>query len=230
MWDTERGVRTSFRPVEHGFRFENRFAWPGAGQASGWMLAAAGQRLLHLSSILGLCGGMTLAALDLYYAGRPVPTDEAPPQPGSPLFRYLWRRQLDSYAGLRVPLRVLTWMWRRDQRLDRLTAAEFGRLQRALDAGRPTPLVLVRVRGAGDPTANHQVLALGYRWEPLTRRATIQLYDPNHPLMEPTLSLALAPGEGPLDLKQSTGERVRGFFVGRYRPRTRGLPAGDAPQ
>jgi hypothetical protein len=226
VWDTAQGIHTGFRATEHGFRFANCFSWDSVGHMQRWLVARAGIRLLRLpASALGLCGGMCLAALDLYHAGRRVPTDEAPPAPESPLFRYLWRRQLDSYGGLRVPLRVLAWMWRRDQHVDRLTIAEFVRLQSRLSGGAPTPLVLVRTRGATDPTANHQVLALGYTWEPHTRRATIQIYDPNHPLIEPTVSFTLAPGDRLHDLHQSTGEAVRGFFVEYYRPRAMRLPA-----
>ncbi len=226
MWDSERTVRTGFRPAEHGFRFANRFLWPRAGQGRGWTLARAVLRLLGMNTTaLGLCGGMCLAALDLYHLGRPVPKRDAPPSAGDALFRYLLRRQIDSYSGPRVPLRVLAWMWRRDGHLDRLTIAQFLHLRARLDAGAPTPLVLVRTRGISDPTANHQVLALGYTWAPLERRATIFMYDPNHPLIEPTLSFIVAPGGRLIDLRQSTGEAVRGFFLGRYRPRTSGPPA-----
>lgn len=224
VWDSEGGVRTGFRPEEHGFRFANRFAWPGVGRA--WVLAGATLRHVGINTtVLGLCGGMCLTALDLYYAGRAVPDGAAPPAPGSALFRYLVRRQIDSYAGLRVPARVLTWMWRRDARLDRYSVAEFLHLRAQLNGGTPTPLVPVRARGISDPTVNHQVLAVGYAWEPLTRRATIHLYDPNHPLMEPTLSFTVVPGERIMALRQSTGETVRGFFLGRYRHRRAHLPA-----
>jgi len=121
-------------------------------------------------------------------------------------------------------------MWRRDRRLDRLTISEFLRLRQRLACGVPTPLVLIRSRGAADPTANHQVLAIGYSWEPLTRRATIVLYDPNYPLMEPTLSFVLAPDERLHDLRQSTGERLRGFFLGYYdHPKAPGL-LSEAPR
>jgi hypothetical protein len=225
VWDTERGIRTGFEPAQHGFRFANRFTWPAAGHGWRWTLARRGLRLFRLEAdALGLCGGMCLAALDHYYAGRAVPPDDTPPRPGSPLFHYLCRRQFDSYAGLRTPLRVMTWMWRHDRRLDRLTIAEFLRLRRRLGGGAPTPLVLIRARGAADPTANHQVLAIGYSWEPLTRRATISLYDPNYPLTEPTLSFVLAPDDRLTDLAQSTGETLRGFFLGSYHSRVGGLP------
>lgn len=217
MWDTERGVRTGFVPAEHGFRFVNHFPWPGG--AWGWRPVQWVLRLFRMeTAALGLCGGMCLAALDLFHAGRSVPLDDAPPSPGSSLFRYLWRRQLDSYRGLRVPLRALAWMRRPDQRLDRLTVAEFLRLRQGINGGAPTPMVLVRARGANDPTTNHQVLAVGYSWEPLTRRATIELYDPNHPLAQPTLSFVLAPGGRVIDLAQSTGEALRGFFLSPYTP------------
>ncbi len=217
MPESAKALGTCFEPAKHGFRFANRFAWPA--RARGWALARAGLRLVRLQAdALGLCGGMCLAALDYYYAGRPIPEDNLPPRPGSPLFRYLLRRQLDSYAGLRLPLRVLRWMWCRDRHLDRLTLAEFERLRVHLDGGAPMPLVLIRARGLADPTVNHQVLAIGYTWEPLTSRAAIFLYDPNHPTAQPTLAFTVTPNKRVSGLSQSTGEPLRGFSLGYYRP------------
>ena len=73
-----------------------------------------------------------------------------------------------------------------------------------------------------DPLANHQVLALGYTWEPHAP-ATIQIYD-RTTLIGP-LCRSRWPGDRLHDLHQSTGEAVRGFFVEYYRPRAMRLPA-----
>jgi len=217
VWDGERVVDTGFRAARHGYRFANRFAWP-VRRRSGLRALRAGLRLFGLqSAALGLCGGMCYAALDDYCAGRTPSDAPAPPPPNTPLYRHLLRRQIDSLAGLRVPLRVLAAMWRGDGRLQAMAIDEFARLSILLEQGTPTPLVLIRARRVSDPTANHQVLAVGYRWEPATLRATIALYDPNHPLEEPELTFTVAPGGRIAGLAQSTGEPLRGFFVAPYR-------------
>jgi hypothetical protein len=49
---------------------------------------------------------------------------------------------------------------------------------------------------------------------------TIYLYDPNHPGEEPSLSLNLANPTAGVNLTQSTGEPLRGFFVNKYQAQT----------
>ena len=53
----------------------------------------------------GLCGGMVYTVADLFAAGVPVPPDREPPANGSPRFKSIVRRQVESLAWLTVPVR-----------------------------------------------------------------------------------------------------------------------------
>jgi hypothetical protein len=89
-----------------------------------------------------------------------------------------------------------------------------------LDAGRPTVIVLIRKEGTfANPSGNHQVLATGYEYDPLTKDLRIKAYDPNHRDKTVDLTMNLGLADNNLDARQSTGERLRGFFVN---------PSGDA--
>ena len=183
----------------------------------------------HLGSVYGLCGGMVFAALDFHYAGLGLPRGRHAhdqPAPGTPLRRFIWRRQLDTL--LNDALRFVTWtalLTRVGQRCpfgggpSRLLARsrkEWRRLTTALDAGQPAPIGLVR--DARNVFENHQVLAVGY--EQLDERhATLFLYDPNCPGQE--ASIALEFGEHMLDGRESCPAHappLRGFFCEAYTP------------
>jgi len=181
----------------------------------------------NLSPVYGLCGGMCFAALDCHRVGIPMSRlfgRLERPMPGSPLHRYLWKRQLDSWAsdGLRfvvwlvflnhVPARRpfgggAAWLKRRSQR-------EWRKLKAFLDAGQPMPIGLVRDRK--NLYDNHQVVALGYD-EVDDTHARIRIYDPNCPGGESTIELHFQADA--LDGRESCGGSVplRGFFVERYR-------------
>lgn len=205
---------TGFDAREHGFRFTNYFEYslPLLGHY-GWG---------HI--VYGLCGGMCFAALDYYHAGIPIPKQTTVPAGDTPLYRYLVRRQLDSFRRPFVPLKVAAWMLRSDRQLARLmVTAELPRAYGSLAQGDPAVLLLVRKQGISDPTANHQVVALGYELDELTNQVTLPIYDPVHPGEQPALTMNLAHPDQGIALEQSTGEPLRGFFVLGYRPRTRGL-------
>jgi len=214
--------RTVFSPRVHGFRFENAFQF-----SFEFVVPLVGR--IDLGRIMyGLCGGMCFAALDYTYADRPVPSGAAAPTPGTDLYAYLWQRQLDSLWGPVVPLKVIAWMLRTNRAVSLLTANEFPQVRARIDRGTPAVLCLIRARGLRDPTQNHQVLATGYRLDPATNQVTIDIYDPNHPGQDSTLTMNLSDPSGGIDLVQSTGEPIRGFFVIKYEPQSRGLPEGDA--
>src|SRR5947209_14975788 len=44
-----------------------------------------------------LCGGMVFTVRDFYEARLPAPTDTQPPPAGSPLYRFIVQRLLDSF-------------------------------------------------------------------------------------------------------------------------------------
>lgn len=211
-----------FRPSVHGFRFANR--WP-PGPA---FQVRAGYVRLGLGEVAdGLCGGMCFAAADAWLAGEAVAPDARPPEPGSPLFREIARRQLDSLEWLViVPARF--WLTAALVTAGRWSArrqvAEWRRIVADVDAGRPAMIGLVRSAGL-DPfrlTINHQVL--GYGYEATADAATLRIYDPNHPGddgVEIRLRRADA-GAASFNLDQSTGEPLRAVLRLPYRvaPRT----------
>ena len=102
----------------------------------------------------------------------------------------------------------------------KIAQSEIPALRASLDAGKPAVLVLIRVSGLNDPSHNHQVTAVGYDFDPDTNAMVIYLYDSNHPGDEPTISLNLANSANGVNLTESTGEPLRGFFVTNYQAQT----------
>jgi len=179
---TVRVMRTSavagFLPSRHGFGFVNR--WP-PGPAFEWR--ARYLRIGVGEVAEGLCGGMCFAAADRFLRGDVPTADGEPPAAGTPLFEEIARRQLESLELGVTPLRF--WWAAARRRLARWTATdqvrEWRSIRADIDAGRPAMLGLVR-SAAVNPfslTTNHQVL--GYAYEAGPARATIRIYDPNHP-------------------------------------------------
>ena len=234
-------VITDFKPETHGFGFPNRFS---GGQVVG-ELARQG-RLdelagLDLPAVLpdmislirgmsfwgtfGLCGGMSWAALDAFFAGQSAPTLSGP-GPDSDLFGLLVRRQADSMRGTAMLERCLRWQITPDQApwwwpwstsvRGATEREEWPQLKVALDAGRPESLCLIRVRGVASPDRHHQVVATGYELEGSNLR--VRLYDPNHPKATPVLTMQLRRRPYKMEPRQTTGEDLRGFFVWPHLP------------
>jgi hypothetical protein len=217
----------------HGFRFLNSF--------SGYPLPFTVPQLPFVppvASSYGLCGGMSAAAADFFYAGRSLPQQERVPDRRAALYRYLYRRQLDSFTPLGEPvLRFQRWMdmpedaplgtWQR-------TMAEFERLRSLFDAGVPIAPIGLVYSGRGEPLwENHQVLAYGYAETP--QGFDLHVYDPNYPLNDQVvvrcerapLQVAGAGGlrcarvarvsDGRGGAMEDT-RRARGFFLMPYTP------------
>ncbi|MGI6368593.1 MAG: hypothetical protein ACOX2L_09610 [Anaerolineae bacterium] len=210
------------RARANGLSFTNRYALQTRARAWG-PLRLGPKRLSY-----GLCGGMCYTALDYFHAGLLPPALHYPPASGTPLHRYLLRRQLDSWRYATVPLRTLWWTLLNDRALARRTVQrELPRLLKSLNQGVPAVILLVRVR-CKDPTLNHQVVVTGYTEDREHGRVQLELYDPNHEEMDVTLTVNSLPQSEELAATQSTGETLRGFFVLAYRPRLRGLPLAQA--
>ncbi|NEQ27075.1 MAG: hypothetical protein F6K28_50305, partial [Microcoleus sp. SIO2G3] len=166
-----------FNPAEHGFKFENEF--------ENDFIPALDIRTE------GLCGGMSYAALDYYFAHLPIPTQPFRPANGTTLHRYIYDRQvtsivsnLDKWAeigfnpgGIR-DTEFFNWgiSAKRGERIDEL--------RQFLDKGIPCVLCL---QGEGS-TGNHQVIAFGYdmgRYQgdlgEHIEDFKIFICDPNHP-------------------------------------------------
>jgi hypothetical protein len=228
-------VQTGFDPKVHGFQFTNSFRGGSVmaelarqdrlSPLSGVKLPRALRHLTHLAEnadfwgAFGLCGGMSWTALDRFERGQQIEDTRTIPAPDTELFRALVAKQADSMRGRSLLERCLVWQvlpgrapwwmfW--SNGVGRLTIEdEWPRLRGHLDRGTPMSLVLVRVEGVANPGDNHQVVAIGY--ETGDGAVQIEMYDPNHPRARPTIPLDLRRQTcGP---RQSTGERVRGFFI-----------------
>ena len=231
------GAVAGFLPSRSGFRFVNR--WP-AGPAFEWRVRYLRIGIGDVAE--GLCGGMCFAAADRFLRGETPPASVTPPAAGSALFDEIAHRQLDSLELGRTPLRF--WLAAARRRADRWTAAdqvhEWRAIRADIDAGRPAMTGLVR-SAAVNPfslTTNHQVL--GYAYEAGPARASIRIYEPNHPGRddvaiwlrigrvaaaadagaEPAFDAgpAVDAVAGPLSLGQSTGEPLLAILHLPYRP------------
>lgn len=214
--------KTSFSAVSHGFEFVNFFEMKLPVK---FELPLVGKVDLN-RVVFGLCGGMCFAALDYFHAQKRLPPYARPQEIELPLLSYLCERQLDSLS-LPVVIKLIDWMAQGDDELARrMIKSELPALRRALDRGNPQVLCLVRVGSGGNLTHNHQVVATGCEPGAEPGSLLIRLYDPNHPLAEPTLTVGLA--RDGFAIRQSTGEALRGFFIIPYKARKRRLPAAPA--
>jgi hypothetical protein len=197
-----------FVPSRHGFAFAN--SWPAVPAIS--VRVPAG-RLGIGNAALGLCGGMVFAALDYWHAGRLPSTVQ--PAPGTPLFRFVVRRLIDSWH---IPAGVAGYyrgMLSSDAALTRRTISrQWPRVRALLDAGQPAPIGLVTVASANPLLLghNHQVLAYGYAVS--GAEVTLAVYDPNS---GPDDSVVVRFGAAGFAHTVSIGWSVRGFFLTRYR-------------
>ncbi len=187
---------SEFVPSRHGFHFRNSFKGTSLPPAlRNWGM----EKQMQLPDHFGLCGGMSLAAADYFLANKDIPADTMPPRDATPLYDYIYERQVQSMGSLGIMAsKFLQWMQLPDTSVDvepstaSLTAAELPAIVKRLDAGEVVPLGLVYakantgVNGKPDEKErarlweNHQVLAFA-----ATRidgnTIDIRLYDPNFP-------------------------------------------------
>ncbi len=198
-----------FDPLVHGFGFPNRYH----------NLVLARPRVVTA----GRCGGMAFASLDYYLSSRPVPRfecEEFPPRNAHPLSRYLFRRQLDSFA--RPAALRFVWETLRPTPFPPL-GPSFQRLRLSLRGGAPLVLGLVRARSWKALGSNHQLVAYATEGlDPELEDCVIRAYDPNFPGR--VSELLLGPGREGLKHAES-GTVWRSFFVQSYRVKTPPAPA-----
>jgi hypothetical protein len=216
-----------FLPSRNGFHFVN--GWP-PGPAV-WL--SIGPIALGLGNAAdGLCGGMAFATRDRFQRGEVPPPDTSPPAPGTMLFREIVRRQIDSFDHLvRLPLRLYVLAalhpsgpnrWARLVGLvPRATLAvrdEWPKIRADIDGGRLSMLGLIRSTSANPVHLghNHQVVAWAYDVSPT--ELTLRLYDPNWPDRDDVSIRVRLAGGSTVDLTQSTGEALFGFFRAPYTP------------
>jgi hypothetical protein len=222
-----------FLPSQNGLHFDNFFP-------DGPLLTIdLGLAMLPVGNAAnGLCGGMVFTALDYWAAGRPPPDDRDPPASGTPLFRYLFRRLIDSWDLPAGPLVYLRFMqpWYPDGdrswgpftvhgRAWHIAVRQWPAVRAQLDRGWPCPLGLVKVASANpaDIGKNHQVLAYGY--DATGRTIALHVYDPNQGDNDDViLSFGTAEAAGPLPVALtpdvSAAPGVQYFFRVPYRPKS----------
>jgi hypothetical protein len=225
-----------FLPSLHGHAFVNR--WP-AGPAFEWRARYVRVGIGEVAE--GLCGGMCFTAADRFVRGEAGSVGAEPPAPGTPLFREIARRQLESLEFGLVPLRF--WTTAARVRAGRWTihdqVREWRAIRAEIDAGRPAMLGLVRSAGVNPFSLTHNHQVLGFAYEADAGVATIRIYDPNYPGRDdvavrlrisgvangsgPGIAGAEAdagadPDRGPVSLTQTTGEPLLALLRLPYRP------------
>ena len=204
----------NFLPSAHGFHFANRWP-PGPTVRFG---PFDPRRIGVGDASTGLCGGMVYTVADLHAAGLAVPPDAEPFANGSPRFRSIVRRQVESLSWMTVPIRFwLRMAFGGSLGGDRARATferEWPKAKQALDADQLVPLGLIRVAAVSpfQLTNNHQVIAYGYAED--GREVSLRIYDPNWPDRDDvTVTIHLDNALRPVSLSQSTGELLLGWFV-----------------
>jgi hypothetical protein len=219
---------TTFLPSKDGLAFDNSWS---AGPAVSIPL---GIGVLGIGNAgRGLCGGMVFAALDYWHAGAAPPAER--PEAGTPPFRFIVRRLVDSWHVPAGVARYYRWMLLPDQNRPatcrrragarrptpaRRTIEEHWPAVRALlDAGVPAALGVVTV-GSANPLllgANHQVLAYGY--ETAGSVVLLHVYDPNVG-PDDSVRIRFDTAAEPATFAHNLGLQrpVRGFFLTRYKP------------
>lgn len=229
---------TAFLPSRNGLAFTN--SWPAHSNV---VVSDVVVDVPVLGNVVigdasrGLCGGMVFAALDVFTAALPPPS-EPQPAPGTVWFDYIVRRLIDSWHVPTGVAKYYEWMTRPDHTSETLgitttgVAAwtiddEWPKVKATIDADGPAALGVITVE-TNDPRRlgdNHQVLAYGY--EVSGDHVTIKVYDPNtdrangdgvfvaFDLGDPGRSAHMSHN---IDINPD--HHPRGFFVVEYEPAT----------
>jgi hypothetical protein len=211
-----------FRPSVNGFGFANR--WPHVPPLRMRVGGPVPVELAIGDAANGLCGGMAFGALDLWFAGIRAPLDTEPPVEGSPAFRYLVRRQLDSFELGLGPARfyLLGAPWRSAaSRSAEVLRRELPRIRRDLADGRPVAIGLVHAVSANPATLiqDHQVVAHAIEAGPDPGSLSLQIYDPNLPRDDSVRLTIGRDSSSDVAITYSGGPPVVAFFRQGYRPR-----------
>jgi hypothetical protein len=200
---------TAFRPSLHGWPFQTLDAALTFGP---------------LTTNFGTCGGMCWTALDRFYRNEHIDRNLETPSPDNALYEEIRSRQ---FSTLTIDLigTLNTWITRPDlgsiweiHSIGHLTRKqEWPVVRKEIDAGRPVTICLVRTKKQKEISKNHQVLAYEYSFD--RDVAYLGVYDPGHPNRDDvTLSFYLRTKKSQLNIWQSTGPDLRGFFVVPYEP------------
>jgi hypothetical protein len=211
-----------FRPSVNGFSFANR--WPHVPPLRFRVGGPVPVEVAIGDAANGLCGGMAFAVLDLWFASVPAPTETDLPLESSPAFRYLVRRQLDSFELGLGPARfyLLGAPWRSaSSRSAEILRRELPRIRRDLGAGRPVAIGLVHAVSANPATLiqDHQVIAHAIEAGPDPESLSLRIYDPNVPGDDSVRLTIGRDASSDLAITYSGGPPVVAFFRQGYRPR-----------
>ena len=202
-------IQSGFNPLRHGFRFPNQFKLDLFSRVQ---LPFVNEKKFN-ELIYGLCGGMCYSALDYFHNHQKIPGISNVSEINHLLFSYLWQRQLDSLQG-KTLFKMAQWMTLEDERIASLVLEEeVPKILALIRRKEPVVLVIIRVSGFFRSMQNHQVVAVEYKHDLLSQSLSLGLYDPNHPGVTPTISIGLNKLDRIKHFQQSTGERIRGFFV-----------------
>jgi hypothetical protein len=210
-----------FLPSRDGFAFTN--AWPPAPAVE---IPTPFGTIGVGNAALGLCGGMVFAALDYWHARIRPPADR--PEPGSPLYRYVVRRLVESWRLPAGVAQYYQWMNLPDGdgqagirrgTAGRTAADQWPRVKARLDRGIPVPLGLVTVAGPNPLRLGHNHQALAYGYTRSGDEVTLRVYDPNAG-PDDGVGIRFGPSAPGLEFAHNLdlARPVRGFFLVRYSP------------
>ena len=202
--------KLAFHPKRHGYHFTNSFVnriLPG---------------VVNGVQTEGLCGGMTMSALDYWRAGLPIPThsqgelpadpssaDAALPAEGSRMRTYIYDRQMNSLLTSLMFTRWVVFPWFGPNDFHNWAInSEFEIIRRQIMIGRPAMLGLWSMQGG--PTAGHQVLCYGFETNP----RKLYIYDPNRPDKECEL-VPVSPTVG-VQAKEAGSRSAYGTYRGYF--------------
>jgi hypothetical protein len=205
-------TRASFRPSRHGFAFAN--SWPPAPAIS---IRTPGGRVGIGNAALGLCGGMVFGALDYWQTGREPPVDQ--PAPGTPLYRFIVRRLLQSWHLPAGVVRYYLGMLATDAELARRTiSVQWPLVKALLDRGQPATLGVITVASANPFVLGHNHQVLAYSYHQAGAEVTLLVYDPNTGPDDAVAVRFSTDSPGAFTHNIAVSWPVRGFFLSRYIP------------
>jgi hypothetical protein len=170
----------------------------------------------------GMCGGMALAAADLYRAGRLPAATTTPPATGTAAFNYLRDRLIASWDLPWGAATFATWSMTPDDTFfgiagvgRRTVREQLPKSRAAIDAGGLVLLGLVTVHtfNLAEIGRNHTVL--GYRYRSGPGSVSIAVYDPNSPGRDDVGITVDTTGDDGARITHNVGIKlpIRGFFV-----------------
>lgn len=215
-----------FLPSSGGCHFNNSFHGPALVVE----VPAFGKVNLG-NAANGVCGGMVFAARDYFEAHTPMAADTAAPASGTPLFKFVTGRLIDSFNVPSGILEYFSWMntpdqdtkvWIADRRgvAWKTIVEQWPSVRSTIDAGHPCPLGLVTVHShnPADLGANHVVCAYAYDLAD-NGDLVIRVYDPNSPNKDDvhlSLNVGNPSQRTPIAHNINISHPVRGFFAVPY--------------